>query len=223
MLTLQRVLVSVAMLALAIFVFIINGSVRTLQTTVQGHTTSLDKPVLDIAVFPGVPVAFTDRWNKATHGTVPAPQDYLWLTLYLTNSGPSQVHSIAADFVLTPTISAIYAGETVTRTPTVATASTGQTRATFSFLSLAPGNTHTAFIALRPDGLAGPPFERLAQHQWMGQHRAYWEHFTVKAGEHITFVQYGFASPMPVQQAASGPADLSLPPATPLSAARSAP
>ena len=38
-------------------------------------------------------------------------------------------------------------------------------------------------------------YEAPAQRQWVAQHRAYWEHFTVTAGEYMTFVQYGFASP----------------------------
>jgi hypothetical protein len=38
MLTFQRVLVWVGAMALVIFVFVIHGSVRTLKTTVQGHT-----------------------------------------------------------------------------------------------------------------------------------------------------------------------------------------
>jgi len=78
-------------------------------------------------------------------------------------------------------------------------------------------------MALRPDGLAGPPYEVPAECQWVAQHRAYWEHFMVTAGEHTTFVQYGFASSLPVCQTASGPAGASTPPGAPQSAARSAP
>jgi hypothetical protein len=137
---LQRVLVSVGAMALVVFVSMINASVGTLKTTVQGHTATLDKPVLEAAVFPGVPAAFVYSWTKATQATAPAPEDYLWLTLHLTHSGQSQVRGIAADLVLLPTINAIYPGETPVGTPAVVTASTGQTRATFSFLSLAPGN-----------------------------------------------------------------------------------
>jgi hypothetical protein len=220
---LQRVLVSVGAIALVTFVFVLNGSVSTLKTTVQGHTATLDKPVLEAAVFPGVPAAFSERWNTATHGTALAPQDYLWLTLHLTNIGQSQVRGISADLVLLPAISAIYPGETLVGTPAVVAESMGQTRATLSFLSLAPGNAHTVFIALRPDGIAGPPYEAPAQRQWVAQHRAYWEHFTVTAGEHTTFVQYGFASPLPVRQAASDPAGASAPPGALRSTARSAP
>lgn len=222
--TLQRVLVWVGATALVIFVFVINGAVSTLKTTVQGHTTTLDKPVLEVAVFPGVPAAFADRWSKATQGTALTPQDHLWLTLYITNIGQSQARSIAADLVLLPPISTIYpGGEVFVGTPAVVAESTGQTRATFSFLSLAPGNAHTVFIALRPDGIAGPPYEVSAQRQWVAQHRAYWEHFTVTAGEHTTFVQYGFAPPLGVHQAANDPAGTSPPPGASRSAARSTP
>lgn len=221
--TLQRVLVSVGAIALVTFVFVINSSVSTLKTAVQGHTATLAKPVIEAAVFPGVPTAFSERWNTATHGIALAPQDYLWLTLHLTNGGQSQARGIAADLVLLPAISAIYPGETLVGPPAVFTESTGQTRATFSFLSLAPGNAHTVFIALRPDGIPGPPYEPPAQRQWMVQYRAYWEQFTVTAGEHTTFVQYGFASPLPVRQAASGPAGARTPPGAPRRAACSAP
>src|SRR5438874_4372813 len=44
------------------------------------------------------------------------------------------------------------------------------------------------------------PYEAPAQRQWVAQHQAYWEHFTVTAGEHTTFVQYGFASALCVCQ-----------------------
>ena len=221
---LQRVLVGVGALALVIFVFVINGSVSTLKTTVQRHTATLDKPVLEVAVFPGVPAAFAERWNKATHGTALTPQDHLWLTLHITNLGQSQARSIAADLVLLPTISTIYpGGEVFVGPPAVVAESTGQTRATFSFLSLAPGNTHTVFIALRPYGMAGPPYEVSTQRQWVAQHRAYWEHFTVTVEKQTTFVQYGFAPSLWVHQAANNPAGTSPPPGAPRSAARSTP
>jgi hypothetical protein len=221
--TLQRALVWVGALALVIFVFVINGSVSSLKTTVQGHTATLDKPVIEAAVFPGVPAAFSERLNKALQGTDLTPQDHLWLTLHITNSGQSQVRDIAADLMLLPAISAIYPGETLVGNPAVVAQSTGQTRATFTFLSLAPGNVHTVFIALRPDGMAGPPYEATAQRQWVAQHRAYWEHFIVTVGAKTTFVQYGFAAPVQIRQAASGPAGASAPPGLPLSAARSTP
>jgi hypothetical protein len=38
-------------MALVIFAFIIHNSVHTPKTTVQGHTATLDKPVLEAAVF----------------------------------------------------------------------------------------------------------------------------------------------------------------------------
>jgi len=221
--TLQRTLVWVGALALVIFVFVIHGSVSTLKTTVQGHSATLDKPVIEATVFPGVPAAFSERLHKALQGTDLTPQDHLWLTLHITNSGQSQVRDIAADLALLPAISAIYPGETLVGNPTIVTQSTGQTRATFTFLSLAPGNVHTVFIALRPDGMAGPPYEATAQRQWVAQHRAYWEHFIVTVGAKTTVVQYGFATPVQSRQAASGPAGASAPPEPPRSAARSAP
>ena len=101
--------------------------------------------------------------------------------------------------------------------------STGQTRATFSFLSLAPGNAHTVFIALRPEGMAGPPYEMSAQRQWVAQHRAYWEHFTVTVEKQTTFVQYGSAPSLSIRQAANDPAGTRPAPWVPRSAARSAP
>ena len=222
--TLQRVVAWVGALALVIFVFIINGSVNTLKTTVQRHTATLDRPVLDAAVFPGVPAAFAERWSKATHGAALTLQDHLWLTLSLTNIGQSQARSIAADLVLLPTIRTIYAGgEAFVGTPSVVVESTGQTRATFSFLSLAPGNAHTVFLALRPDGMAGPPYDMSAQRQWVAQHRAYWEHFTVTVEQQTTFVQYGSAPSLSIRQAANDPAGTLPAPWVPRSAARSAP
>jgi len=219
----QRGLVWVGALALVVFVFVMHSSVSSLKTTVQGHTAILNTPVIEAAVFPGVPAAFADRWHTATHSTVLAPQDSLWLTLHLTNRGQSQMRGITADLVLVPTIHALYPSETLVGTPAVVTASTGQTRVTFSFLSLAPGHAHTVFIALRPDGLAGPPYEAPAQRQWVAQHRAYWEHFTVTAGEHTTLVQYGFASSVPVRQTAGGSTGASAPAGVPRSAAHSVP
>ena len=94
MLTLPRVLVWIGAMALVIFVFVIYSSVRILKTTVQGHTATLDKPVLETAVFPGVPAAFADPWNTATHGTALTSQDYLWLTLHIANIGQSHVRGI---------------------------------------------------------------------------------------------------------------------------------
>jgi len=212
MITLQRAALWVGAIALVSFVLVLHGSVRTLKTTVQGHTATLDKPMLEAAVFPGVPAAFSDRWNTATRGTALTPQDHLWLTLQITNIGQSQVRDIAADLVLPPAISALYPGsETSWRTPPVIEEHTGQTRAKFTFLSLAPGNAHTVFVALRPADMPGPPYEAQAKRQWVEQYRAYWEQFTVTAGEKIMVVQYGFAAPLPVRQAASDPAGASAP------------
>ena len=222
--TLQRVLVWVGALALVIFVFVINGAVSTLKTTVQKHTVTLAKPVLEVAVFPGVPAAFADRWNTATQGTARTLQDDLWLTLHIATVGQSQARGIATNLVLLPAIRAIYPGrEAFVGTPAVVAESTGQTRATFSFLSLAPGNAHTVFIALRPDGMAGPPYGVSAQRQWVAQHRAYWEHFTVTVEKQTVSAQYGSAAPLSLRQAANGPAGASVPPGAPLSAARSMP
>lgn len=222
--TFQRVLVWVGALALVIFVFVIHKSVSTLKTTVQRHTAALDKPVIAAEVFPGVPAAFAERWSTATQSTGLTPQDHLWLTLYLTNIGQSQVRDIAANLVLLPAISAIYPDSgALVGNPVVVAEGTGRTRAMFSFLSLAPGNAHTVFIALRPDNLTGPPYEAPAQHQWVAQHRAYWMQFTVTAEEHTTLVQYGFASPLSDRQAASSPAGASTSPGARQSAAHSTP
>jgi hypothetical protein len=215
---------AIAAIALVSFVLVLRGSVRTLKTTVQEHTATLNKPVLAAEVFPGVPAAFTDRWNTATQGKALTPQDHLWLTLHITNMGQSQVGGIAADLVLVPAISAIYPGSGASvGTPAALAESIGQTQAKFTFLSLAPGNAHTVFIALRPDGLEGPPYEVQAQRQWVAQHRAYWEQFTVTAAEQTTFVQYGFAPPLRDRQAASGPAGPSAPPGILQSAAQRTP
>ena len=220
----QRILVWVSAIALLIFVFVIHKSVSTLKTTVQGHTTALNKPVIVAEIFPGVPAAFAERWSTATQGTGLTSQDHLWLTLYLTNSGQSQGRGIAANLALLPAISAIYPDSgALVGNPVVVAEGTGQTRVTFSFLSLAPGNAHTVFIALRPDNLTGPPYEGPAQHQWVAQHRAHWVQFTVTAEEQTTFVQYGFASPLSDRQAASRPAGASTSPGARQSAARSTP
>jgi hypothetical protein len=224
MFTWQRVALWVGVMALVSFVLVLHGSVRTLKTTVQRHTAILDKPVLEVAVFPGVPAAFSERWNTATRRTDLTPEDHLWLTLQITNIGQSQARDIAADLVLPPAISALYSGsESSWLTPPVVEERQGQTQAKFIFLSLAPGNAHTVFVALRPDDMYGPPYEAQAKRQWVEQYRAYWEKFTVTAGEHTTFVQYGFASPRPVRQAASDPVGGSAPAGVPQRAARSAP
>jgi hypothetical protein len=104
MLTLPRVLVWVGATALVIFVFVIYSSVRILKTTVQGHTAALAKPVLETAIFPGVPAAFAESWNTATHGTALTSQDYLWLTLHIANIGQSHVRGISADLMLLPAL-----------------------------------------------------------------------------------------------------------------------
>jgi hypothetical protein len=225
---LQRTLVWVGVMALVIFVFVMHKSVSTLKTTVQGHTVALNKPMITAEVFPGVPAAFAERWSTATQGTDLTSQDHLWLTLYLANSGQSQARGIAANLLLLPAISAIYPDSgALVGDPVVAAEGTGQTRAMFSFLSLAPGNAHTVFIALRPDDLTGdltgPPYEAPAQHQWVAQHRAYWVQFTVTAQEHTTFVQYGFASSLSDRQAASSPAGAHASPGAQRRAALSAP
>jgi hypothetical protein len=215
---------AIAAVALVSFVLVLHGSVRTLKTTVREHTATLNKPMLAAAVFPGVPAAFTDRWHTATQGKALTLQDHLWLTLHITNTGHSQVRNIAANLVLVPAISAIYPGSGASvGTPAALAEHMGQTQARCTFLSLAPGNAHTGFIALRPDGLDGPPYAMQAQRQWVAQHRASWKQCPVTAEEHTTFVQYGFAPPLRARQAASGPAGTSAPPRILQSAAQRTP
>jgi hypothetical protein len=174
---------------------------------------------------PGVPAAFAEAWHSATQGKNLASQEYIWLTLQLANQGQQQARSLTAELLLLPAVEAIYTGDQViTGTPAVATESTGQTRVTFAFLSLAPGNAHTVFIALRPDSLTGPPYALLAQQQWIAQYRAYWTQFTVTADGHEAFMQYGFAPLLPVRQAAVSPPDgVSAPAGMPQSVARRTP
>lgn len=158
MLPLPRVLVWIGAMVLVIFVFVSYSSVRILKTTVQGHTAILDKPVLETAIFPGVPAAFAEPWDIATNGTALTSQDYLWQTLHIANIEQSHVRGIAADLVLVPALSGLYPdSEAFVGTAAVVAQSTGQTQVTFALLSLAPGNAHMVFIALRPDGLDGLP------------------------------------------------------------------
>jgi hypothetical protein len=78
-------------------------------------------------------------------------------------------------------------------------------------------------MALRPEGLTGPPYEAPAQRQWVAQYRAYWEHFMVTAEQHTRFEQYGFAVPLRVWQVASDPVGASAAQGAPRSAARRSP
>lgn len=203
----QRLLLWSGVIVLGVGVVVLNGAVSTLKTTVQGHSTALAKPAIDAAIFPGVPAAFAEAWYSATQGKNLIFQDHLWLTLHIANQGQQQARSLSAEMLLVPAIGAIYTGnETVTGTPAVVTESTGQTRVTFAFLSLAPGKAHTVFIALHPDGLEGPPYELPAQRQWVAQSRAYWTQWTVTTDAHAPFVHYGFAPLLPVRQAVGGAA-----------------
>jgi hypothetical protein len=68
------------------------------------------------------------------------------------------VRGIAANLLLLPAISAIYPDSgALVGNPVVVAESADRTRATFAFLSLAPGSARTVFISLRPDDLTGPP------------------------------------------------------------------
>jgi hypothetical protein len=89
MLALPRVLVWVGAMALAIFVFLIYNAVRTLQTMVQGHTATLDKPVIETTVFPGVPAAFAGSWKTVTYVDAPGGCTHPGASDFNGTTGPS--------------------------------------------------------------------------------------------------------------------------------------
>lgn len=165
----------------------------------------LNKPVVDAAVFPGVPAAFADRWAKATAGKNLKPQDYLWLTLHLANSGQSYVGELAAELSLLPTISAVYPySESYWNAPKVAEGGKDKTQVKITFPGLSQGNTHTVFLAIRPEQFGEPPYEPQDKLQWTDHYRLYWKTLSVTAGDSTKFVQHGLASEwMPVVQQAT--------------------
>lgn len=201
----ERAILWIGVIALAITTLVINGRVGNLKTTVQDHTATLDKPVLDAAVFPGVPAAFSERWNKATAGKNLTPQDHLWLTVQITNAGQTSVEALAAELSLLPAISAVYPySEGAWSVSKVAEGGQGMTWVKIIFPSLSQGDAHTVFIALRPEDFDGPPYEAQDKRQWTDQHRLYWKTLTITVEDKTTLVRYGLASHwMPVTQQAA--------------------
>jgi hypothetical protein len=202
--TYERAGLWVVMIVVAIFTFSIHGRVGDLKTTVQDHTATLDQPVLEAVVFPGVPAALAERWTKATQGTDLTPQDHLWLTLHLTNLGRSNVVNMTADLSLLTAIRGIHPypySQAPWNTPKVAEGGKGQRQVKLTFRSMSPDDTHTVFIALRPDDMAGPPYTAEAKRQWVAQHQVYWKQLTITVGGKPMLVQYGLASPwIPITQ-----------------------
>jgi hypothetical protein len=170
--TTERAVLWVGVIALAIFTLVINGAVNGLKTTVQAHTASLDKPALHATIFPGVPDALTDRWDKVTKDKHPSPQDYLWLTVHITNVGHSYSGDVAADLSLLPKISEVYPYSASSwNTPKVVAGGKDQTMVRVTFPGLQQGEAHTLFLALRPEGIAGPPYEAQATRQWVDEYQ----------------------------------------------------
>src|SRR5918996_593692 len=93
----ERTMVWIGLIAVAIFALVINGRVSSVSSTVQEHTAQLEKPMLDAAVFPGVPAALADRWDHTTAGMNLKPEHHLWLTMHITNTGQSHVRDLAAE------------------------------------------------------------------------------------------------------------------------------
>src|SRR4030095_10140692 len=106
--TVERTVLWVGVIALAIFALVLNGRVSNLKRTVQSHAALREKPGLNATVLPGVPAALAARWTKATAGKNLQPQDDLWLTLQIANTGQRSVRDLAAELTLLPAITAIY-------------------------------------------------------------------------------------------------------------------
>ena len=56
----ERTVLWCGVIALAIFAFVINGRVNSVQDTVQRHAAQINKPAVEARVFPGVPVALAE-------------------------------------------------------------------------------------------------------------------------------------------------------------------
>ncbi|HEY7492592.1 MAG TPA: hypothetical protein VIH59_15970 [Candidatus Tectomicrobia bacterium] len=203
--TVERTVLWGSLVVLAIFALVINGRVNGVETIVQNHTSVLNQPAVDAAVFPGVPAAFAERWSKATAGKNVTPQDYLWLTIQLTNSGQSYVGELAAELALLPTLSAVYPYSASSwNAPKVVEGGQDKTQVKLTFPGLAQGDAHTVFLAVRPAQFGEPPYEPQDKLQWADQHQLYWKTLRVTAGDSTEFVQYGLASDwLPVMQQAA--------------------
>lgn len=203
--TVERTVLWGGLIALAIFALVINGRVTDVKTVAQDHATMLKKPVVQAAMFPGVPAAFADRWTKATAGKNLKPQDHLWLTMQLTNAGQSYVGELAAELSLLSPPSAIYPySEFSWDAPKVVQDGKDKTQVKLTFPGLSQGNAHTVFLAVRPANFDGPPYEPQDKLRWADDYRFYWKTLAVSTGDDTKWVQYGLASDwMPtVQQAA---------------------
>jgi hypothetical protein len=73
-----------------------------------------------------------------------------------------------------------------------------------TFPGLSQGASHPVFIAVRPEGFDGPPYDVQDKRQWASNHRLYWKTLTITAEAGTKRMQYGLASDwmFPMQQAA---------------------
>lgn len=198
--TAERTILWGGLIALAIFALVINGRVNDVKTVVQDHAVAINKPVVDAAVFPGVPAAFTERWTKATEGKEVKSEDYFWLTVQLTNTGQSYVEEFAAELSLLPTVSAVYPySDSSWNAPKVMEGEADKAPVKITFPGLSQGAAHTVFLAVRPENFGQPPYEAQDKLQWADHHRLYWKTLTVTTEDSTKFVRYGLAAEgMPV-------------------------
>ena len=201
----ERTVLWLGLIGVVAFTLAINGKQGTLERTVQEHTATLQEPVLNATIFPGVPAAFAERWRDATKDTDLSPQDDLWLTLHLTNLGSREVANIRGDLSLRAVIRAFYPySEANWNIPKVVEGGKGQKQVKLSFRVLSPSKAHTVFLALRPENIAGPPYDAQTRRQWMTQHRLYWQQLTITVENKPLVVRYGLASPwLPIAQYAA--------------------
>jgi hypothetical protein len=193
--TTERTLLWGGLIVLAIFALVINARVSDVKAVTQAHATRLDKPVVEATIFPGVPTAFAERWTKATEGKNVQPQDHLWLTMQLTNTGQSYVEDLTAELALLPTISAIYPySDSSWNAPKVLADGKDKAPVKITFPGLSQGTAHTAFFAVRPENFGEPPYEPQDKLQWADHYRFYWKTLTVTTEDSTKFVQHGLAS-----------------------------
>src|SRR3546814_276880 len=170
----ERIGIWIAVAGIAIFALVINSSLGGLQKAVEANATRLEQPTITASVLPGIPNALSEAWQQARAGAQDiAPEDSLWFTVRLANSGHDMAGEVSAELSLVPEIVKILAygsgGKTLEASwsgPKIVEGGEQEKAVTVSFNALPEGESHLIFVAVRPDGFAEPPYATADREEW---------------------------------------------------------
>lgn len=178
----KRVLLYVAVIAIAIWLFNIAMDARSLA---QSNAETVNVPIFELAMVPGGPERFVDEFEdaleaRAEQGAEEAevaaiePADYLWMTLVVRNIGQENADELELVLDTTAPIQQLLFAAPGWDNVSEIEYEVGTRTATIGFESLVRDDEAFIFIAMTPNAFEAPYTDQ-AHRMWARDFELYFE------------------------------------------------